>query len=372
MKSESTASVAAHWAALCDHIKLAGQDILASAEGLDSVSQGEGLRYLTRLLRGAFEKYLEFSDPLDPSFFKMSDARNKYGGDNPDNSYSASPISDLEEYEIRGSRGSIQHFNFSIFNWEPNGRWNLTGIREGHEIACDPDGNFSLTLGGTPRDGNWLALPKGSNLVLLRQTFVDRNAEVEVQANIQLTTTATRVGGLTVEQALLRLRSADSFFCDTGRLMHTWSKALALQSNQLIAADPKLIASGGGDPNVFYYWCSWKLGEDQALLVQLPDYPADKNWNLVLYNYWLESLDYSHFQIHLNSKTAQRNADGSITLVIANADPGMPNWLNRCDHQQGQLMLRCWSGGVRPTDPLTQMIDLKATNLTAKYRRWSS
>jgi hypothetical protein len=95
-------------------------------------------------------------------------------------------------------------------------------------------------------------------------------------------------------------------------------------------------------------------------------------WNLVLYNFWLESLDYTNFRIHLNTNTARKNDDGSVTMVISNTDTKAGNWLNASGHTQGNMMLRCWSGGVRPVDPLTQLVDLDSTDLTSRFRRWQA
>jgi hypothetical protein len=365
-------NVSQQWAAFCDQIKAAGTDILESANGLDGVSQAEGLRYLTRLLRGSFEKYVEFADPLDPVIYKMSDERNKYGGDNPDNIYAASPLSDREEYEITGNRGSVGHFNFSIFKFDSDGVWDLSSIKEGRELECDGDGNFKLALGGERKPGNWMPIAPGSNLILVRQTFADRATEREAKVAIRRTSSSGSVSQLTLEQAQSRLQAAQLFFCNTGRMMHEWSKALVPTVNRLSPTDPALIKAGGGDPNVFYFWCSWKIAAGEALLIQIPEYPADKNWNLVLYNFWLESLDYTQFRIHLNNRTAHKNADGSITIVISNTDPGVPNWLNASGHSQGNMMLRCWSAGLRPVDPFTQVVQLDSTDLKSKFSRWQA
>jgi len=54
------------WDQFCEGLKAAGREILGTASGADEVSQAEGLRYLTRLLRGAIEREIEYADPLDP------------------------------------------------------------------------------------------------------------------------------------------------------------------------------------------------------------------------------------------------------------------------------------------------------------------
>ena len=39
---------------------------MSTAPDADELTQAEGLRYVTRLLRGAIERQIEYADPLDP------------------------------------------------------------------------------------------------------------------------------------------------------------------------------------------------------------------------------------------------------------------------------------------------------------------
>src|SRR5690606_4926620 len=223
MPPQNPPSAAQRWETFCEHIKQTGLDILDSAAGLDEVNQAEGLRYLTRLLRGSFEKYIEYSDPLDPVILKMCDERSRCGGDNPDHLYAAGAVNDREVYEITGNRGSVWHFNFNVFNWQPDGRYELLAIKNGRDLLCDAEGNFTLLLGGEPREGNWIALPPSANQVLMRQSFRNRSQECEVKAQIRLLSNTAKVAPLTLTSLLPKLDGAEEFFCKTGRLMHEWS-----------------------------------------------------------------------------------------------------------------------------------------------------
>jgi len=363
--------MAALWRAFCADIQSAGLDILASAPALDPVNQAEGLRYLTRLLRGSFEKFVEFADPLDPVIFKMCDERSGYGGDNPDNIYSASPVAAGEVYEISGNRGDIFQFNFNLFKFGADSQYELLGQLHDRDLECDADGNFTIRLGGEPRARNWLPTPEGANQIMLRQTFCDRAREREVSVRIRRLSGAGGVPPLEPETMARRLEGAEAFFTKTGRMMHGWSRDFSRFMNVLPLTDPAFIAAGGGDPSAFFYIASWRLAPRQALLVQVADFPDDRLWNLALYNYWFESLDYVNFRIHTNSRICARNPDGSVTLVIANEDPGVPNWLNATGHGEGKMMMRAWTGGVRPADPATELVDLDSVDWAARLRRWA-
>lgn len=67
-----------------------------------------------------------------------------------------------------------------------------------------------------------------------------------------------------------------------------------------------------------------------------------RSWNFQISNYWLESLDYRYYRIHVNKHTATYRADDSVQIVVAHQDPGKsyPNWLSTAGHDQGSMLFR--------------------------------
>jgi hypothetical protein len=53
----------------------------------------------------------------------------------------------------------------------------------------------------------------------------------------------------------------------------------------------------------------------------------------------MESLDYRYFTISINKATAKYEPDGSVKVIVAHHDPGVPNWINTCGHHEGTM---CW------------------------------
>ena len=112
----------------------------------------------------------------------------------------------------------------------------------------------------------------------------------------------------------------------------------------------------GGDPNIAYYHSHWRLGPDEALVVEVTP-PRCDYWNFQLDNYWMESLDYRYFTIHLNKHTAATEADGSVRLVVAHRDPGLRNWITTAGHEQGTMCFRWVRADAHPT-PRTRVVKL--------------
>jgi hypothetical protein len=369
MSTPQAASDADQWASLCDRVKATGMEILASGAGADPLNRSEGLRYLARLLRGALEMYVEYSDPVDPVLFKRTHERLKYGFDNPDNIYSTCTVSERHRYEIHGHLGSVAYLSINLSNADLTGKMLLTGFLEGGDLTSDAQGNFVVRLGGEPQSKNWLPLPPGTNTLMIRQSFLDRSKETEAHYSIRRLSPRTADDALTEPKARENLHRAEEWFCRTGSSMLGWAKNLLPTMNELPAADQDYVRSLGADPRMYYYWSAWRLARGEALLIHLPELPAEGMWSLCLTNAWLESLDYTQYRINFNSATAQRNPDGSVTIAIADSDPGIPNWLNACGHAQGNMMFR-WTKADRIVDPRVQLVKLDSVAWDDKLKRW--
>ena len=64
------------------------------------------------------------------------------------------------------------------------------------------------------------------------------------------------------------------------------------------------------------------------------------------------------FRWHWNNGSAQRNADGTWTLVVAPEDPGVPNWLDTGGRLVGSLTLRWVLAGESPPAPDCAVVPL--------------
>ncbi len=80
-------------------------------------------------------------------------------------------------------------------------------------------------------------------------------------------------------------------------------------------------------------------------------------WNFQLNNHWMESLDYRYHRIDLNHHGAALQADGSVRLIVAHRDPGLPNWLDTAFHQRGTMCLR-WVRAESHPQPKARVVPL--------------
>jgi len=338
------------WRDFCRSLEEAGEAIFREGTPSDALHRAEGLRYLTRLLRAGLESHVESSDPRHPRFFQLSSETVKIGNDNPDNVYHNANVSGAYEYRIRGQRGSVPYLSFGTKagGYERDGSMPPTGQLDVSDMEVDADGRFEIHVSCRERPGNWLPMAPETVSMIVRQTFEDRAREQPASYTIECVDpdAADTLDAESIEPAL---RRASAFVRNTSALFVDWMQRFAKHSNALPPNDQALCQRVGGDANIHYHNSHWRLAPDEALLVEFEP-PECTTWNFQLSNYWMESLDYRYHRIHVNKHDARHEADGSVRIVAAHADPGprWPNWLDTCAHPEGAMLLRSVGASSHP------------------------
>jgi len=344
------------WVDFCEGLRRAGDVVLREGSPRDPFDRAEGFRYLSRLARGALETFVECSDPDFPVFRRPAHETLKIGADNPDNHYQSATVSGRNEYVIRGRRNTVHYLGIGTYygNYGSSARRGQSGYIEDFDVS--PDGRFEVTLSCDERPGSWLRMEPDTDLVIVRQTFQERAREAIAELTIE------RVGGppapapVTPEGVDAGLQAAAAWVEGTARLFADWAEGFAKRTNDLPRFDAAVATAAHGDPNIVYYHGYWELGPDEAYVVEVTPPDCDY-WNFQVNNHWMESLDYRYHRVALNHHEAARRPDGSVRLVLAHEDPGVPNWLETAGHRRGTCCLR-WVGAREHPDPAVRVLPL--------------
>jgi hypothetical protein len=348
------------WEEYCDALKRAGQLLRRPEAPQDVFNQAEGMRYLSRMVRAGLEALVESAEAEFPRLSNMASGTIKIGADNPDNLYQTARIKGTLEYEVRGVRGTVATINFATKKggYHKHGSTMIgTGLLDGQDLQVDADGHFAILLSRQkPASGNWLPLEPDSNLLLIRQTFHDRQREHPAQLSIERLGPCGAPPSLDPEQFASQLMGAARYTENTAKLFCDWAALFKREhSNTLPLGNQAMYQAAGGDPNILYYHGYWELADEEAMVIDA-SLPACEFWNFQVDNYWMESLDYYRYRIHVNTHDAQRNPDGSITIVIAHQDPGHPNWLTTAGHRLGTSLFRVIGSGGALADIRTRIV----------------
>ena len=347
------------WDEFCDTLKRAGQQVLRPEAPTDPLTRVEGFRYLTRLLRGALESCVEFGDPRYPVFYSLSHETLKIGADNPDNLYLNAKVDGRFEYRIRGTRGTVHYLALSTKagNYAKTGGLAPTGFIDSHTLQVERDGTLVITVSVKPHAENWLPMTPESEMVIVRQTFLDRAKERRAELTIERVPLGDPPEPLASAALEERLTNAARFIEGTARIFADWAQDFAARPNELPPQDQSRYQAAGGDPTIYYYHGYWALDAEQALVIEVPRLPECDSWNFQLNNYWMESLDYRYQRIHVNKHTATYASDGSCTIVVAHRDPGVPNWVTTAGHAVGTMCFR-WIGAREIVHPRVHVTTL--------------
>ena len=347
------------WDEFCDTLKAAGAALNFPGTPRDAFSQAEGYRYLSRLTRAGLMAFVEHADPRAPVLHRVADETTKLGADNPDNYYQTASVSGAFDYRISGRRNSVAYLGFGTQagHYGQGGGMPPTGHIEASEIEMDDSGCFELILSSTPHERNWLPMTPDTGTLIVRQTFLDRKTEVPADLHIERINCSEdekRPSPLTPKALDEGLVSASTLVAGASLLFAKWARDFQRHSNRLPMFDPEVSNAAGGDPNIAYYHSHWALDADEALLIEAMP-PACEYWNFQLNNYWMESLDYRYHDIHTNKHLAQYEADGSVRLVVAHEDPGLPNWIDTAGHMSGTMCFR-WVRAESHPEPRTRVV----------------
>lgn len=348
------------WEEFCDALRSAGRSVLDAAPG-DALDRAEGLRYVGRLATHALRSFVEESDPEHP---RLSASTPKIGGDNPDYVYTQCVVSGRFEYRLRGERGDAHRIGFGTYHGglgTPEGL-QASGYLTDADLAIGSDGRFELLLSARPQPGCWLAMRPDTNQLLIRQTLLDRRRERPARFEIERLDRAGPPAPLDPAEYAASLARARSFVAGVTRQFIGWTRAFAARPNEVFPLPPELASAARGDPSTRYYNGYFELADDEALVIELEP-PRCEYWNLQVCNHWLESLDFMEYTTHLNHHTATARPDGSVRVLIARRDPGLPNWIDTAGHARGAIALR-WVNADRDSLPRTRvarLADLAAT-----------
>ncbi len=346
------------WEEFCDTLKAAGASLSFPGTPRDPFNQAEGYRYLTRLTRAGLEAFIEYADPNAPVIHRVAHETVKLGADNPDNYYQTASINGAWDYEIIGQRNTIHGLSFGtqIGHYGQGRGMPPTGFLDANDIDVAEDGSFKIILSSQEQPGNWLSMTPESGTLIIRQTYLDRSTEMPAALEINRIGAGGQPGHVTPALIDEGLKSASTIVAGASLMFAKWARDFQKHSNELPMFDQETSNQAGGDPNITYYHSHWALAEDEALVIDAMP-PHCDHWNFQLNNYWMESLDYRYYTIHTNKHLATYRDNGSVRIVIAHENPGVPNWINTVGHSSGTMCFR-WIRASEKPQPQTRVIKL--------------
>ncbi len=319
-------------------------DRYAGAEwGLtDPGDVAEGLRVVLHHLATGIETQAE-NDPARPSFRAIVTPWRKALGDNADARYHDAPVHPAGTYRVRGRTGGAVYVSFTVEAGAEDGAFpsGTVGVLNDTGFDVGPDGGFEITVGGPARDRGWLPLaPDASRLTVRHYWEADHSPWRPPVADLGLEIELIGGDGAVPEAPAA---PTDATVAAAIRRMATYVRSRTLEAIAKPGeGDPPAFVSR--EPHVFptpvtpgahalaaadaaYSMAPYLLGPDDALVMRAR-WPECRCANVSLWNRQLQTFDYLRHPVSLNRAQAPAGPDGSVTMVIAHRDPGVPHWLS--------------------------------------------
>ncbi len=320
------------WADFADQIKAMGNVIQQDTVPDNPIDLAEGYRYLLGQLAEHIEVALYRSDLNDPLLrYSISKFRNT-AMPSSDGHYVNAQIDDGGSYRLWGKLGTAKgNISFQFYS-------SVNSLAEANiRDFADADGMFDIQIGGERQSENWVPLPKGAQMIFIREYFSDWQNEHKSEFFFDRLDRVPGGEPLSPEKLVSILEAVEKSY---GGQIPYWKMRMdqirATHKNEV--TPPKVMADVGLLANM--YGTGWfDLKEDEALLIELEQTDA-MYWSIQLGNYWGEALDYVSYIPSITGDQAYLASDGQYWVVIANKNPGVPNWLDTEHHPEGMIFTR--------------------------------
>ena len=302
----------------------------------------EGLDYLAGSVRASLQMAWSYQ-PEHPFLVNSTSQHTKMGLDNPDTVYYHANLRPDLTYVVRGRRGTTVDLSFQVLggDYTPSSTPDGSTAFDDRDLEIAPDGTFELSFGpaGSPDAcAHHVPLPESARMLAIREVYGDWAGEQRSHLTIhRADTLGMPTDRPTTAAAEKRFAVAAEMLTARIRTWFAFPEWFYLNEPVNTLTEPRPTPGG-----LASQWSSvghYDLQDDEAVVITVPRGDAPY-LGFQLGTVWYTSLDYAGHQTSLNHAQAQVDPDGMIRIVVAEHDPGVANWVERCGHDRGYLQFR--------------------------------
>lgn len=315
-----------------DAVEFATSCIVDDPDPRNERESADGELYLVRILTAVTDSALLIFDPKRPAFMDMLDSVRYLGASGPDIDYDVAMVEPGTRYRITGTRGEATFVGICVYAGAGEGGATAIAASIDVDTIVEKDGSFSFEF-DRPNQAR----------VIVRQYFHDRSIQRRGNWTIE------RIGAEPapeVERRLPTTAELDARIMAAARsvrwnaqLNRLWTPERRAFRNEFIRQTPEEVVAVIPNPDVIYAFTWWEMADPASEVLRV-DFtpPQTRYWSLQVCDRWFQC--FPDDRSNLNDQQCVPNPDGSFTLVLADRDPGVPNWIDTRGHHLGTMFFR--------------------------------
>ncbi len=337
------------WTTVREAIDFAWNHIQSDEDPLNEREQADGDRYLQFIVATASQYSLFSFSPEQPEFLPPIETSRWLGASGPDIDYDVAAVQPGVRHRISGNRGGSSYVGICIYANDASGDAKAIVMNVDVDHLVNEHGDFTYEF----------EHPEATR-VIIRQYFHNRHTQQRGHWLIERAIPKSHLPSRLPSTAEVsgRLAMMANSILWNARLNQLWGADLRHSPNQVVLQSAEEIVAAVPNPDVTYAFGWWKLRADQRLHIHVnPPTPADgcHYWGLQVCDRWFQS--HPDRAMNINDQNMTRNADGSVTLVLADTDPSHPNWIRTYGHTVGTMFFR-WLHHTPSAPPTCQLVEI--------------
>ncbi len=307
----------------------------------------EARRVMLHVLMHGLQAWLE-ADPARPFFTPFINQHKKMLGDNPDARYFSAVVDDTKRYRIRGNLADATYTSFTLELGATTEGDGIGATLNDTQFEADENGDYEIILSAEKAAGNWLPMTRGASSLTTRH-YYERKESINNDRMHHIPLDIRNMDAVPPRPAPTDASIASGIRRVTGFVKGNVITMNADNSPSWVSPVPNQFVPPKKDDshdsityaardNV-YAMAPWVLAPDQALVMR-GRFPKCRFCNVVLFNRFLQTLNYEERVISLNRAQTVLDADGGFEMIIAHKDPGRPNWLDTEGRPYGIIFWR--------------------------------
>jgi hypothetical protein len=319
------------YAAFLDAASGAPARLRASRPDLSEIDEADAETFLAGLIDGAMQ--FVAADPARPAFVPWVTPNRRWMDNGFDSVYWMAPVDGRHRYRISGRRGDECYLSVTLYAGDPGHPETVVLNRNHVGLGVGNGGTFSLDLD-----------PPGDACYVITRQYLNNPA-----ADVAGTFAIEVLEGPVLEApdpaaTKARWLAATSFLLAMTRPPQSGARPPAyVSTTPNVMGDPSAWdQSGGGGrgtPDQTYALGPYDLDKDQALVMDVT-FPPCAYASAALWNRFSQTVDRRFRRSTINHTEAVVGAWGVSRIVVADRDPGVPNWLDTGGHPRGSVFWR--------------------------------